>query len=417
MSTYDTRGGGAKAAFRLHHGLKKTGTNSQMLVQVKFSDDVDVISTETKIDQKFPKIRPHLDSLPKLLSKNPNSGQRHPYSLQWLPDIILSKIPQISPDIINLHWISGGLIRLETIAQLRQPIVWTLHDMWAFTGGCHYTMECDRYLSACYQCPQMPKKYGIDLSHWVWERKQKAWANLNAPVVTPSRWLARCAASSPLTKNWRIEVIPNGINTQVFQPQNKKSVREKLNLPLDKNLILFGAYNATASKRKGFEILTSALKRLSQTSKKEEWELIIFGADKSSSPVDLGLKTHYLGCIDSETAIAQIYAAADVFIAPSLQDNLPNTVMESLACGTPCVAFDIGGMSDMIIHQQNGYLAKPYEVEDLTQGIVWVLENINNQSQKLSDRARKQVEEKFTQEIQARRYSSLFEEITQVCKL
>ena len=169
LSTYDTRGGAAKAAYRLHNGLRNNSTDSQMLVQVKFSNDTDVIATGSKIVQKYPKLRPHLDSFPKLFFRYSNQTERTSFSLQWLPSSIESRIAKVKPDIINLHWISGGLINIETIAKFKKPIVWTLHDMWAFTGGCHYSQECDRYKESCGNCPQMPPKYNVDLSSWVWQ--------------------------------------------------------------------------------------------------------------------------------------------------------------------------------------------------------------------------------------------------------
>lgn len=410
LSTYDIRGGAGKAAYRLHNGLKNIGADSQMLVQVKFSNDTDVIATETEIIKKINKFKLYLDASPKLFFRYPDKRKRTMFSLEWIPNFLKSRVISINPDIINLHWICEGFLNIETITKLRKPIVWTLHDMWAFTGGCHYSHQCDRYKQGCENCPQMPPKYDIDLSRWVWGRKAKAWNNLNGTIVTPSRWLAKCAASSSLLKNWRIEVIPNGLNTKVFKPYDKIFIRNKLNLPQDKHLILFGAEKSTSDVRKGFELLKSALLDLSKTDWQNKCELVVFGAAKSYDSPNLGFKTHYLGQLNDETTIAQVYAAADVFVAPSLQDNLPNTVMESLACGTPCVAFDIGGMPDMIEHQKNGYLAKPFELEDLNIGITWVLQN-EERFQKLSSYSRQKVEQEFTQTIQAKNYFNLYNDI------
>ena len=417
LSTYDTSGGAAKAAYRLHNGIRNIGAESQMLVQVKFSKDADVIAVGSKIVKKFPKLRPHVDSLPKLFFRSSNQTKRTPFSLQWLPSFIEYRVAEVEPDIINLHWISGGLLNIEAIAKFKKPIVWTLHDMWAFTGGCHYSQECDRYKESCGNCPQMPSKYNVDLSSWIWQRKAKAWASVNGTLVTPSHWLAKCAASSSLLKDWRIEIIPNGLDTEIYKPFEQTLIRERLKLPQHKHLILFGAENATNTSRKGFHLLQSALKNLSKTDWRNKCELVVFGAVKSNDSPNLGFKTHYLGRLNDETTIAQVYAAADVFVAPSLQDNLPNTVMESLSCGTPCIAFKIGGMPDMIEHQRNGYLAKPFDIEDLAKGIVWVLEARNSEDCKLGHHAREKVEREFKLEIQARRYLSLFEDICKQRKL
>lgn len=411
ISTYDINGGASKAAYRIHRGLGDIGVNSQMLVQVKFSDDVNVISNATKIDKKFPKFKPHIDSLPKLFfSYFDKNVEKTSFSLQWLPSFALSSIVQINPDVINLNWISGGFINIETIAKLNKPIVWTLHDMWAFTGGCHYSQGCQLYEKNCGNCPQMPPKYNLDLSRWVWQRKAKSWNNLNGTIVTPSHWLAKCAAFSSLFKDWDIRVIPYGLDTEIYKYYEKNLIRDKFNLPQDKLLILFGAENATNDKRKGFHFLQSALDKLKQTNWHDKCELVIFGASQSDVISDLGFNTHYLGRLNNEFTIAQVYAAADVFVAPSIEDNLPNTVLESLACCTPCVAFAIGGMPDMINHKQNGYLAQPYNIDDLANGITWVIEN-QERHQKLCTNAFETIRQKFTLDIQAKSYLSLYEEI------
>jgi glycosyltransferase involved in cell wall biosynthesis len=197
----------------------------------------------------------------------------------------------------------------------------------------------------------------------------------------------------------------------VYKPTNKGVARELLGLPHDKQLILFGSLRTTSDRRKGFHLLQSALQDLSKTDWKDRLELVVFGYSQPENPPDLGFKIHYLGTLNDDLSLTLSYSAADVFVAPSMEDNLPNTVMESMACGTPSVAFKIGGMPDMIEHKKNGYLAQPYEVKDLAQGIVWVLEN-EERYHKLSYRAREKVEQEFTLEIQAHRYLSLFEEIS-----
>ena len=411
LSTYDTRGGAAKAAYRLHNGIKKIGAESKMLVQVKFSNDADVIATGSKIVKKFPKLRPHVDSLPKLFFRSSDKTQRTPFSLQWLANSIESRVAEVQPDIINLHWISGGFVNIETIAKFKKPTVWTLHDMWAFTGGCHYSQECDRYKESCGNCPQMPPKYNLDLSSWVWQRKAKAWASVNVTLVTPSHWLAKCAASSSLLKNWRIEVIPNGLDTEIYKPFQQALARKRLQLPQDKHLILFGAENAASNSRKGFYLLQSALENLSKTDFSNKCELVVFGATKSDNSPDLKFKIHYLGRINDEKLLATVYSAADVMVVPSIQESFGQTASESLACGTPVVAFNTTGLKDIVDHKQNGYLAKPFDVEDLAQGIAWVLEASNSDNYKLNYHAREKVKREFTLEIQARRYLSLYENI------
>jgi len=415
LTTSDIKGGAARAAYRLHQGLKSINTNSQMLVQVKQGDDRAVIgsSSESGIGKARTGLRLTLDQLP--LKFYPNGGSRN-YSSHWLPDKINIQVKKLDPDIINLHWISAGFIQIETIAKFNQPIVWTLHDMWAFTGGCHYNQECDKYTASCGACPQLSSKKDGDLSRWVWKRKAKAWKNLNLTVATPSDWLAKCARESALFKDKRVEVIPYGLDLNTYRPIDKKTARELLKLPQEKQLILFLSLRATSDKRKGFHLLQPALQDLSQAGWKDKLEIMVVGASRPEEPPEFGLKSHYLGTMADDLTLALAYSAADVFIAPSLQDNLPNTVLEAISCGTPCIAFAIGGMPDMIEHHQNGYLAQPYRSEDLVQGIIWTLEN-EARYKKLAHRAREKAEQEFALEIQAHRYKSLYQELKKQEKL
>jgi glycosyltransferase involved in cell wall biosynthesis len=215
---------------------------------------------------------------------------------------------------------------------------------------------------------------------------------------------------SSLFKNKTVEVIPNGIDINRFRPLDRKMARSCLDFSQKKQLILFGALNATSDRRKGFQYLTPCLQRLSQTKTGSEAELIVFGASKPANPPDFGLKTTYLGHLQDEISISMIYAACDVFIAPSIEDNLPNTVMEAMACGTPCVAFDIGGVPEMIDHLKNGYLAAPRDPNDLARGIEWVLEN-KNRLISLGKEAREKVEKEYDLSRVAKQIASLYESV------
>jgi glycosyltransferase involved in cell wall biosynthesis len=408
LSTYDTATGAAFAAYRLHQGLQRININSQMLVRTKkLVDDKTVVAPQTILEKGFAKAAGTLDTLPPRFYPQ---RDRTSFSTQWFPDRTIPRVARINPDLLNFHWIADNHLHIETIPKLHQPLVWTLHDMWAFTGGCHYDQNCGRYIDSCGACPQLKSNKNFDLSCWIWQRKYKAWKGVSLTIVAPSRWLAKCASSSSLFKHLRVEVIPNALDTQKYKPINRQIVRKILNLPQNKQLILFGAMNAASDVRKGFHLLQPALQRLCQSGRGDRVEIIIVGSSQPENHIDLGFKTHYLGKLSGDTSLAQVYAAADVFVAPSLQDNLPNTVMEAIACGTPCVAFKIGGMPDMIEHQKNGYLVQPFEVEDLAKGIAWVLED-RERHQKLGDRAREKAEQEFTLELQARRYASLYTEI------
>jgi len=207
LNTSDITGGAARAAYRLHQGLQSIGINSQMLVQDKSSNDKTVAAPKTNLSESIAKTRITFDALPLKLYPQRRDAI---FSPQWLPDTVIHRVTQLNPDVINLHWINSGYLQIETVAKLKRPIVWTLHDMWAFTGGCHYSQDCDRYTASCGTCPQLHSSKDWDLSRWVWQRKAKAWINLNSTVVAPSSWLAKCASSSSLFKDLRVEVIPNG---------------------------------------------------------------------------------------------------------------------------------------------------------------------------------------------------------------
>jgi glycosyltransferase involved in cell wall biosynthesis len=409
VSTSDVRGGAARAAFRLHRGFQHIHADSQMLVQSKESDEARVVgrSHSSGIGQAKTGLRLTLDQLPLKFYKN-YSGTT--FSSQWQTDQLARQIKAIDPDIINLHWTQSGFLQIETLAKLGKPIVWTLHDMWAFTGGCHYNDGCDRYKNSCGSCPQLGSQKERDLSRWIWHRKAKTFKDLDLTIVTPSRWLGECAKSSALFNRNQVESIPNGLDTQVYRPINKATAREALRLPQDKQLILFGSLKATSDKRKGFHLLQAALQQLSHSGLNKSADLVVFGDREPSNPPDFGFKVHYLGSFSDDLSLAFVYSAADVFVLPSVQENLANTVMEALACGTPCLAFDIGGMPDMIEHQKNGYLAKPFNIDDLAQGISSILKSPSYQL--LSEHARKTVLEKFSLEIQAKNYASLFSKIS-----
>jgi glycosyltransferase involved in cell wall biosynthesis len=410
INTSDLQGGAARAAYRLHRGLQQIDIESQMFVQKKTSNDVSVTGPRATIKGPQNSVwnpiavcRYIIDRLP-LIRYNYRNFHQINWSPQWIPNDIHKKINKIDPDIVHLHWICQGFIPIQEIAKIKQPVVWTLHDMWAFTGGCHVG-ACEKYKYQCGSCPQLASKNENDVSQWVWKRKKRYWDDLDFTVVTPSHWLANCASSSSLLGDKRIEVIPNGLDLQKFRPVDKDDARKALKLPVDKSLILFGAMNSTKDKNKGFNYLISAIDMLSEDS---GIEAIVFG--NSGNEDTFKIRSNYLGYISDDKHLSLLYSAADVFVAPSLQENLSNTVMESLACGTPSVAFDVGGMSDLIVHKENGYLARSFDVEDLARGIEWVVGQDQRKKQ-LSEASRKYVENNFELKSVARRYADLYSEL------
>ena len=407
LSNDDLKWGAGRAAYRLHQGLRKLEVDSHLLVQTKLSEDETVIAPTTAIAKTLAKARPTLNSLPLKFYPQFDQGV---YSPQWIPDRLVNQVKQFSPQIINLHDITLGYIQIETLAKFKQPLVWTLHDMWAFTGGCHYSNGCDRYQKSCGACPQLNSQRDWDLSRWIWQRKTQNWHKLNLTIVTLSQWMTDCVKKSSLLQDFPVEMIANGLDLERFKPIDKSLAKKILGLPQEKQIILFGAMNATSDRRKGFQELYPALKNLNQKKWQDRIQLIVFGASQPQNPPKFGFPTQYLGKLHDDVTLSLVYSAADVFVTPSKEDNLPNTVLESLACGTPCVAFNIGGMPDLIEHQKNGYLAQPFDTSDLARGIQWVLEDSSRYAQ-LGDRARKKVETEFNQTIQTQRYLSLFNKI------
>ena len=407
VNTYDTSGGAARAAYRLHQGLRQLGVTSKMLVQKKQSHDPTVLLQSQQSNFQT-KLKVRLDSS---LVQLYRQRERTIFSPHWFPSRSVGTIKKLESDVVNLHWVSHAYLQIEALGTVKSPLVWTLHDMWAFTGGCHYAGDCTRYEQNCGRCPILSSRREQDLSRWIWQRKQQAWQNLNLTIVTPSRWLGDCAQASALFQNRRIEVIPNGLDPQQYQPAEQAAARSRFNLPQDKHLVLFGAMNAVASTRKGYQFLQPALQHLSQSGWQDKLELVVFGSNGPSKGQadNLGFKVNYLGHLQDE-AIAQAYSACDVFVAPSVQENLSNTVMEALACGTPCLAFRIGGMPDMIEHLSNGYLADAYDIKDLARGVAWIVEDAERLLT-LKQNARRSFEQAFTVTIQAQRYKALFESL------
>jgi glycosyltransferase involved in cell wall biosynthesis len=380
VNTHDIQGGAARAANRLHKGLRRFGIDSHMLVQIKSGQDFTVLAPQTKFGKIAAKVRPLIDRFG--LRKYKNKTQTL-FSQGIAGDSgLVERINSLAPDIVHLHWVNEGFLSISDISKIKAPIVWSLHDMWPFTGGCHYDEWCGAYSKNCGSCKVLGSKRAGDLSSRVFKLKRKAYAKANITVIGLSNWLANEAGKSQLFSGRTIVNLPNPIDQNEFFVVDQNFARQLFNLPLDKKLILFGAMGATADQRKGFQQLSEALALLN-----DDYELVVFGSEAPKTAQGFKQKAHYLGMLNDNVSLKALYNAADVMLVPSLQENLSNAIMESLACGTPVVAFDIGGNGDMITHQQNGYLAKPFDTSDLARGIEEQLgksEHVNR-SQKISN--------------------------------
>lgn len=310
-------------------------------------------------------------------------------------------------DIIHIHWINQGFLSVQSIQKLIETgkqIVFSLHDMWTFTGGCHYVGSCINYKKACGNCFWINKPKTNDLSHKGWIIKNKLYADKpNIRFVTSSKWLLGCAQNSSLLGGQLVQDLVTPLNTNLFRPLKEPVLRKELGIAKTKKTILFLAMNAS-DKRKGFVYLLESLKKISKTT--SDYEIIVVGKSSEDLLEQLPFKCHLLGLVKDKKRIIEAYNAADIFVIPSLEDNLPNTIMESLASGTPCVGFDTGGIPEMIDHKINGYVAKFKDTDDLATGIRWVLEHPNLEELKKS--ARTKALTTYAAPIVAKQYKELY---------
>jgi glycosyltransferase involved in cell wall biosynthesis len=278
----------------------------------------------------------------------------------------ISKHPLIQKaDIVHLHWVNFGFLSVDDIASLtalNKPIFWTLHDMWAFTGGCHHSGSCENFQQSCGNCKFIKNPNPNDFSHRMWEAKQEGFTSKNLYIITCSDWLGIRAKQSSILGDHDIQTIPNAIDTDFFSP-----TANSLGLDPSKKYILFVAMRVNAP-AKGFHLLKEALQFIDSATT----ELLLVGGEMTE---DLPLRSHSFGQVTDPAKMRDIYAAADVFVTPSLEENLPNTIMEAMACGTACVGFQVGGIPEMIEHQKTGYVAKAFDPADLAKGINWCLES------------------------------------------
>jgi glycosyltransferase involved in cell wall biosynthesis len=405
LNTHDMAGGAARAARRLHGALRSLGVNSTMLVQFKSSDDPSIIGPQKTLPKTAAIIRALLDALP---TKFYRKKKQVVFSPACCPNgRLLRTVNHLKPDLVHLHWGGAGFVAIGDLPDIRSPLVWTLHDMWAFTGGCHYDTGCGRYLKGCGACPVLGSNTPHDLSRWVFRRKAESYSRLRRlTVVGPSRWIADNAKSSLLLGTRHVVHLPNPIDTQGFHRMDSSSARKLWKLPLDKKLILFGAPKATSDDRKGWRELRDGLSCLDL----HDAELVLFGAGQPDNLPAQHIPGHYVGKLHDDVSLATLYSACDVVVVPSRQENLSNVIMESLACGTPVVAFRLGGNADMVQHGVNGYLAEPHNSRDLARGIEWILKDCIRW-QELSMNARQKAERDFDSRRVAVQYTELYKKV------
>lgn len=431
VNTNDTSGGAARAAMRIMRGVQQNGVDAQMFVKYKNSQASDVIPLARFVPSNW-----LYEACDWVATKVKNKWQHHtwrPYKQTkqdaYMSDLrstrIHSSLQKMDYDIVHLHWINNRFLDVRELAKIGKPIVWTLHDSWPFCGICHYFVDCKRYQSQCGACPMLGSNKEKDLAYEVFEMKLKAYKDLNLHIVTPSQWLGNSARHSALLSKFPVHVIPNCIDTELFRPLSKdeiESIAERQenavirrvfseatqDKRIEKPFVLYGAMNAATDRIKGFSSLLSALQLLDKQG--FEANFVVFGANEQELPMLFKhISVTFVGYIGDSHILAALYSIADIMVVPSLTENLSNAIMESLSCGTPVVAYNIGGNSDMIDHKHNGYLAVERDSEDLARGIAWSLKH--NVDGALSKNARKKVLDNYTIDIVSEQYKTLYESL------
>ena len=391
LNTSERTGGAAVAAGRLRQALNRMGVQVDLLVRE---------------DTWLNRFRFYWERLVIFLCNHFNRKNLFAVSIANTGEDISHHSLVKEADIIHLHWINQGFLSLKDIralVKLGKPIVWTMHDMWPATGICHHARNCEKFRSRCETCPFLESKRR-DISTTVFSNKQSIYTDANITFVGCSQWLAERVKQSHLLYGKQVIAIPNPIDVNIYHPVSQEQARGMLGLPSKTKLLLFGALNVT-DKRKGIDYLVEALKKLGNT----ECELVVMGQVKEDIQNLFSMPMHAMGYLTDDFKIAALYNAVDVFVTSSLEENLPNMIMESLSCGTPCVGFRVGGIPEMIDHKQNGYLANYKDADDLAAGIQWVLEYPDKEA--LSKACVEKVKRCYSEEVVAGQYKALYEKL------
>lgn len=406
LSTYDLEGGAAIAATRLMQALSKNGHQVKMLVASKTSNNINVEQASSVFRNKTQKVHLAIEK-GLFLFQEKNKSIRFQFSTA-ISGFSIHENPLVEwADIIHIHWTLQGFLSLKEISNLQKlgkPIVWTLHDMWAFTGGCHYAGDCDHFLKECGYCPYLKRPSQKDLSSKIYQKKKSIYNNFQ--IVTCSQWLGKVAKTSSLLKDFDIEAIANPIDTNLFLPsKNRKKLKLLLNLDPSKSYILFGA-SSLKDQRKGLHYFLEAMK-LYRQSHSNLPSIILYGSQNHDVKID-GFEIIHSGFLSQNELIAY-YQASDIYVITSLEDNLPNTVMEAIACGLPVLSFETGGIPEMVQHLQSGYIAKYKSIEDICNGLDVLLHSADlNQ---MSQNARNYCLENFSEKVIAEKYTKKYQSL------
>jgi glycosyltransferase involved in cell wall biosynthesis len=398
----DLSGGAARGAYWLHRGLMHHGIESKVLIngKITLNDDSVITIIKSKKDKALNIFRSQLDNLILLLYPK----RKNIIFSTGIFGVNFTKTKEYKDaDIIHLHWINGGFVNIKHLSKIYKPIVWTMRDMWPMTGGCHYSMECERYKMGCGNCKQLNSNSNYDLSKFVLNRKKKYLPN-DMKLVGISHWLSDKAKESELFSSFSIQTIYNNIDTDEYFPVAKKIAREILDIKTNKKIVLSGS-SSLKDFYKGFSKFQEAVKQLD----KSKYILLFFGNIDKNTIEKIGFEYKSFGYLNDNISLRLAYSCADVFVAPSLMDAFGKTLAEAMACATPVVCFDATGPKDIVDHKINGYKARPYESEDLANGIEWVL-NASNYNE-LCHNAREKVVKEFDNKVVAQKYVKLYAEL------
>jgi glycosyltransferase involved in cell wall biosynthesis len=417
ISTYDISGGAARAAYRLHHGLRQAGHESLMLVRQKVSSDETILraSKEMSADAVAADFYSGAVIQQHYINSHRTDISNTLFSLP-APGIDIATHPAVrDADIINLHWVAGyqSPVSLQRLFSSGKPVVWTLHDQWPFTGGCHYAAGCAKYADTCSPCPQLAED-PVGLPAAVLQDRRDAYQDAPLTVVTPSRWLAARAKESLVFRDKRIETIPNGVETDVYSPISRGRARKNLGLDASGIVLLFGSEYGGEKRKGSHELLVALRYCLSSIGSthavvKDKIIAICYG-HLSQELQTAGLPITSLGYLRSDEQIRDAYCAADMFILPSLEDNLPNTMLESMSCGTPVIAFAVGGIPDVIADEQTGISVPRGDAEALGKAIAALSAN-RQQREHIGRNGRALMVERYSLEHQARNYAALYDDL------
>lgn len=417
LNTSEITGGAAIACNRLLHAIIKKGINAKMLVKDKKTDNINVVTINNcKLKNIINNFRFLWERIIIFLTNHLSKVNLFNVSIANTGNDISNHPLVKEADVIHLHWINQGFLSIKDISkllELKKPLVWTMHDQWAYTGICHYTSGCNKFENQCFECHKLKNPNKKDISYKLFKQKEKLYKNKNITLVGCSNWIANQAKKSNLSKHASIVSIPNPIDTMVYYPKNKEKMRKLFNFPENKKYILFGACKVT-DERKGFTYLKEAGEILLKKKNilKDELMIVVFGGNSNEVASMLPFQVFSVGYINNIEKMVSLYSAVDMFLIPSLEDNLPNTIMESMACGTPCIGFNVGGIPEMIDHKKNGYVAEYKNATDLATGINWIIKEANYNQ--LSINARNKVEIEYNEGNIAEKYIELYKKILKI---